>query len=501
MAPCEDDPPADRPPASWPGLGESDVSDLLCVVERSSTARAVRAGRRRPRAATASSPRSVRTSPPRASRSIDASGALVTPGLIDPHTHYDLEMFWDPTLDPLPSYGMTTIVMGNCGLGIAPVRDDVRDDIADLLCFIEELPFSLSTKCVPWGWSTWSEYHAVAAQTPTTVTPFAYTAHNALAGLRDGSRRVGARRDRRRARLMVMLLEDALAHGSLGMSTNWFDTDRNRELVPSRLSDDAELDALIDVLARHPHATLQVIARGAADRRRVLEKSLARAACACCRSVTAWAASPTPTCPVSRLGGGAEPFSPRLGIREHDRGRRGAGVARDDQRPRRRQAPAACRRRLARPRPPRLGQPARRAERVPQGAAARSDPLRLGERHRAGGHLAEGPRRAARRPPVGRAGRLGARERHRLALHEALGAAAGHPAGDGRPGQGGLRRPVRAHRRYRRRRAPQHVLWRGRERLRAHALGARRGRDQHRAGRPLHDAAQRRRSSRSTTAA
>ena len=71
---------------------------------------------------------------------IDAAGALVTPGLIDPHTHYDLEMFWDPTLDPLPSYGMTTIVMGNCGLGIAPVRDDVRDDIADLLCFIEELP-------------------------------------------------------------------------------------------------------------------------------------------------------------------------------------------------------------------------------------------------------------------------------------------------------------------------------------------------------------------------
>src|SRR4051794_29025363 len=56
---------------------------------------------------------------------IDASGAVVAPGLIDPHTHYDLEMFWDPTLDPLPSYGMTTIVMGNCGLGIAPIRDDV----------------------------------------------------------------------------------------------------------------------------------------------------------------------------------------------------------------------------------------------------------------------------------------------------------------------------------------------------------------------------------------
>ena len=71
---------------------------------------------------------------------VDAAGALVTPGLIDPHTHYDLEMFWDPTLDPLPSYGMTTAIMGNCGLGLAPARDDVRADIADLMCFIEELP-------------------------------------------------------------------------------------------------------------------------------------------------------------------------------------------------------------------------------------------------------------------------------------------------------------------------------------------------------------------------
>jgi N-acyl-D-aspartate/D-glutamate deacylase len=244
---------------------------------------------------------------------IDASGALVTPGLIDPHTHYDLEMFWDPSLDPLPAYGMTTIVMGNCGLGIAPVRDDVRDDIADLLCFIEELPTSLSSTCVPWGWSTWSEYHAIASRTATAVTPFAYTAHNALRGYvmgHDAWERVAT--DDEIAR-MCGLLDDALTHGSLGLSTNWFDTDRNRELVPSRLSDAAEVDALLDVLAHHPHATLQLIARSAEDRRPVLERALVHGVR--CLSLGDGVGGVTDTdLPVFRLGGGAEPFMPRLGF-------------------------------------------------------------------------------------------------------------------------------------------------------------------------------------------
>ena len=245
---------------------------------------------------------------------VEAEGALVTPGLIDPHTHYDLEMFWDPSIDPLPSYGMTTAVMGNCGLGIAPVRNDVKERVADLLCFIEELPQALAAECIPWGWQTWSEYREVAARTATTVSLFAYTAHNALRAFAMGPaawERAATAEERQQ---MAELLDQALQHGSLGMSSNWFDTDRDRELVPSRMADDAELELLMDVLARHPHASFQVIARNADERRRVLEMGDARDVRCMSLGDGTGGIVREEGLSVWRLGGANEPFQPRMGF-------------------------------------------------------------------------------------------------------------------------------------------------------------------------------------------
>jgi N-acyl-D-aspartate/D-glutamate deacylase len=251
---------------------------------------------------------------PDGEREVDARGAVVTPGLIDSHTHYDIEMFWDPTLDPLPVYGITTIVMGNCGLGIAPVSPEVRDDIVDLLCFIEELPPVLSDISVPWGWSSWSEYAECACEQATAVQPFAYTAHNALRASVMGHEAWERAATTEEVTAMAVLLDDALGAGALGMSSNWFDTDRQRRLVPSRLSDAHELDALLDVVARHRRATFQVIARKKHDRRDALERSCSRGIRSLSLGDGVGGGKVEEGLATWYLGGGNEPFTPMLGF-------------------------------------------------------------------------------------------------------------------------------------------------------------------------------------------
>ena len=98
------------------------------------------------------------------------------------------------------------------------------------------------------------------------------------------------------------------------MSTNWFDTDRNRKLVPSRLCNDAELDALLDVIARYPHATFQVIARAATDRRRALEKACARGIRCLSLGDGVGGAKKEEGLDIWHLGGGNQPFQPMLGF-------------------------------------------------------------------------------------------------------------------------------------------------------------------------------------------
>lgn len=199
--------------------------------------------------------------PDDAERVVDARGAFVIPGIIDTHTHVDGSMWWSPDLDPLPAYGNTTVVFGNCGNSIAPLAGTQRDEIIDLLCFLEDLPLDAFHKELPWTWQRWPEYAEAVRGQPTSVNVSGYLGHLALRTFvmgPDAWTRVA--NDDEVAR-MCELLDEGLRHGAVGLSLNHFDKDRSLRLVPGYFADDREYAALLAVLARYPGRTFQVITR------------------------------------------------------------------------------------------------------------------------------------------------------------------------------------------------------------------------------------------------
>ena len=200
--------------------------------------------------------------PERRERVIDATGCYVAPGFIETHNHYDAPMWWMPTLDPMPGYGVTTSINGNCGFAAAPVHDDpaVRQEMVDIFSFFEDIPEKPFRDLLPWDWKTWSEYRAsLERNVKIPVNYAAYVGHIAIRlavmGLEAWDRAATPAEIAR----MCALLEDALAAGALGMSSNLLDHDKNDRPIPTRKADDAEFDALFAVIARHPGTSVQVI--------------------------------------------------------------------------------------------------------------------------------------------------------------------------------------------------------------------------------------------------
>src|SRR5438128_2596473 len=93
-----------------------------------------------------------------ATRAIDADGLLVTPGFVDVHTHYDGQATWDDVLAPTAWHGVTSLVMGNCGVGFAPARPDRREWLIGLMEGVEDIPGSALSEGIRWEWETFPEY-------------------------------------------------------------------------------------------------------------------------------------------------------------------------------------------------------------------------------------------------------------------------------------------------------------------------------------------------------
>ncbi len=199
---------------------------------------------------------------PAGERIVDASDCYVCPGFIESHTHYDASMWWQPDLDPLPGYGATTMIMGNCGFSMAPLHPSkqVRDEVMGIFSFFEDIPIGPFRQNVPWDWTTWSEYRKSFEK--SVKVPLNYTSYVGHIPLRlaamgmDAWERAATSEEIAK---MAELLDDALAAGALGLSDNMHDHDGSDRAVPSLLACDEEFKALFDVMDRYPATCYQVI--------------------------------------------------------------------------------------------------------------------------------------------------------------------------------------------------------------------------------------------------
>jgi N-acyl-D-aspartate/D-glutamate deacylase len=192
---------------------------------------------------------------------LDAGGAYVAPGFIDIHTHYDGSIWWDPSVDPAPLHGVTTVVTGNCAISLAPINPGDRAALADMFCYIEDLPVVPVTSAVPWTWRTWPEYRTTfnAVGASCNVAPLVGHSNLRMAVLGEESfERVAS--DEERAQLVDLTLE-CLRAGAFGVSLSFVDLDSKGRRVPSRVASPAEMADLASAIAATGRGLLQYVPR------------------------------------------------------------------------------------------------------------------------------------------------------------------------------------------------------------------------------------------------
>jgi N-acyl-D-amino-acid deacylase len=195
-------------------------------------------------------------------RVVDATGCFVTPGFIETHNHYDAPMWWMPNMFPLPGYGVTTTINGNCGFGAAPVPDDENAKMAmiKIFSFFEDIPLHPFLSELPWDWKSWPEYReSMQRHLKVPVNFEFFCGHQSLRLAAMGME--GAKRAASDAEIETMsaMLREALDAGALGLSSNLLDYDGDGNPVPSLLAEDKEFSALFDVLDNYPQKTFEII--------------------------------------------------------------------------------------------------------------------------------------------------------------------------------------------------------------------------------------------------
>ncbi len=196
-----------------------------------------------------------------ARREIDAAGLLVIPGWVDIHTHYDGQVTWDPYLTPSSWHGVTTIVIGNCGVGFAPVEKGKEDFLIGLMEGVEDIPGETLAKGIKWQWESFAEYLDALAGMKRAIDVGTQIPHGAVRAYVMGER--GARNEAATEQdiaRMAAIVRDALRAGALGFSTSRTIGHRakNGELVPGTFANEDELLGIGRTLGQVGHGVFEM---------------------------------------------------------------------------------------------------------------------------------------------------------------------------------------------------------------------------------------------------
>lgn len=197
-----------------------------------------------------------------AGQEIDAAGKIVTPGFVDVHTHFDGQVTWESRLSPSSGHGVTTVVMGNCGVGFAPCRPDQRETLVKLMEGIEDIPEVVMVEGLPWNWETFPEYLDALEQRQLDIDIAAQIPHSALRVYVMGER--AARKEPPTAEdlaAMRALVAEGIKAGAFGVTTsrNVMHRTKAGDLAPSLYSDVDELCALAAGLNDADGGVFQII--------------------------------------------------------------------------------------------------------------------------------------------------------------------------------------------------------------------------------------------------
>src|SRR3954463_14317920 len=185
-------------------------------------------------------------------REIDATGLLVTPGFIDLHTHYDGQAIWSDRMTPSSAHGVTTAVMGNCGVGFAPCRAADHEVLVDVMAGVEDIPGGVMVDGLPWDWETFPEYLDALDARRRDIDVAAYLPHSPLRvyvmGRRGAEREPATDDDLKRMR---ELAKEAIEVGALGFASSRFSFHKTAsgELIPTYDAAQAEIAAIADGVA------------------------------------------------------------------------------------------------------------------------------------------------------------------------------------------------------------------------------------------------------------